>query len=31
MRKRTKVRYEYKEYRKLPVISPEHIHLSKGF
>ena len=30
MQNRTTVRYEYKEYRKLPVISPERIHLSKG-
>ena len=30
MKKRTTVRYEYKEYRKLPLTSPEHIHLSKG-
>ena len=30
MQKGTTVRYEYKEYRKLPVISPERIHLSKG-
>ena len=31
MQKRTTVRYEYKEYCKLPVISPEHIHVSEGF
>ena len=30
MQKRTTVRYEYKEYRKLPVISPRRAYKRRG-
>ena len=30
MQKRTRVRYEYKEYRKLPVISPRRVYKRRG-
>ena len=30
MQKRTRVRYEYKEYRKLPVISPRRAYKRRG-
>ena len=30
MQKRTRVRYEYKEYRKLPDISPRRAYKRRG-